>query len=359
MLLVFATIGYDQRVLLGSIQAVIPSVPLVGCSGEGVLSHRFADESSYSVGIMAIASDQMRVHTGLSEGLEGHSEEVGRDIGKQILPQVDSTTKALILFPDGLHSNFDRLVAGLYETVPAMRSLPLVGGFAGENFSLEKTYQYWGDKVTTNGVSFALISGALSMTVAANHGSVPIGTDREITACAGNVILEIDGQPALQVLREYIDAASSADWGRAMAPLALGFPAPNHLASEDEVILRFMPQRDEAVGSVTIPTEVEKGQTFRMTRRDLERIEQGAKGAAEKLKKGLADRTPAFVLQFDCGGRGKLVMRETDKLRIQQGMQSLFAEGVPWLGFYTYGEIGPVNQVNSFHNYTVVLAAFY
>lgn len=52
-------------------------------------------------------------------------------------------------------------------------------------------------------------------------------------------------------------------------------------------------------------------------------------------------------------------MREEEKQRVMSKLQTCFAPTVPWLGFYTYGEIGPVNQVNSFHNYTVVLAAFY
>jgi small ligand-binding sensory domain FIST len=32
---------------------------------------------------------------------------------------------------------------------------------------------------------------------------------------------------------------------------------------------------------------------------------------------------------------------------------------VPWLGFFTYGEIGPLAGINQVHNYTCVMAAIY
>ena len=34
-------------------------------------------------------------------------------------------------------------------------------------------------------------------------------------------------------------------------------------------------------------------------------------------------------------------------------------EDIPWIGFHSYGEYGPVEDKNYFHNYTAVVAAVY
>lgn len=359
LVLLFSTIGYDQRVLVDSVRSVTGDAPLCGCSGEGVIGRDFADESSYSVGVLILASDELRVVCGVQSGLATDPAQTGREMGAAIATHVQSDTCALLVFPDGLRCNFDRWISGLYEAAPTLRSLPLLGGLAGENFKMGQTFQFCGPNVITDGVVWMLLSGALRVAVAVSHGSIPIGEQRQVTACSGNVIEQIDGQSALSVLKEYIDETLMQDWGRAMVPLALGFPAPSHLADDSPLILRFSPGRDERTGSITLQTEVSVGQRFWMTRRDPYLIEAGGHGASRKLSSSLGAQTPKFMLHFDCGGRGKLLMREADKLRILKKLQGCFPPSTPWLGFYTYGEIGPVNRVNSFHNYTVVLAAFY
>jgi small ligand-binding sensory domain FIST len=53
------------------------------------------------------------------------------------------------------------------------------------------------------------------------------------------------------------------------------------------------------------------------------------------------------------------VLREQQKMRLLKQLQDEVGADVPWLGFYTYGEIGPVGDHNCFHNYTAVVAAVY
>lgn len=359
LVLVFSTIGYDQRALIDSVRAVTGDTPLCGCTGEGVIGRDFADESAYSVGVLALASDELRVSCGIQKDLSKDPAHAGREMGATIRPLVSADTRALIVFPDGLRCNFDRWQSGLYDGAPALRSVPMLGGFAGDNFKLIQTFQFCDNEIVSDGVAWCLLSGSLNVVVAVNHGSLPIGNERTVTACSGNVIQEIDGLPALTVLKEYVDERLMSDWGKVIAPLALGFPAPTYLEDNSQLVLRFMPGRDDVTGSVTIPTEVQPGQKLWMTRRDADRVETGVSQVVTAMRDALGHVHPKFVLQFDCGGRGKQLMREEDKLRVLAKLQSGISATAPWIGFYSFGEIGPVNQVNSFHNYTVVLAAFY
>ena len=68
----------------------------------------------------------------------------------------------------------------------------------------EPTYQYCDDEVISDGISYALLSGEARTAWAISHGCIPIGGERIVTRSKGNVIYEIDGKPATEVLKEYL-----------------------------------------------------------------------------------------------------------------------------------------------------------
>jgi small ligand-binding sensory domain FIST len=85
----------------------------------------------------------------------------------------------------------------------------------------------------------------------------------------------------------------------------------------------------------------------------------GVERLAGNIGRQLEGRPPALVLQFDCAGRGKTMFRQDQKSRLISHLQELVDAKAPWIGFFTYGEIGPVDQHNYFHNYTAVVATLY
>jgi small ligand-binding sensory domain FIST len=117
--------------------------------------------------------------------------------------------------------------------------------------------------------------------------------------------------------------------------------------------------KDDTTGSVTIPTEIPEGTSIWLTRRDYEKLTQGVERAAEAIKAQIREGPARLVFQFDCAGRGRAILREQQKLQLLKMLRQEIGPDVPWLGFYTYGEIAPVGEHNHFHNYTVVLTAIY
>jgi hypothetical protein len=107
----------------------------------------------------------------------------------------------VFVFPDGLTYDIDNFFAGLEGDLPSERFLPIWGGGAGNNLNLGKpTYQYCDDEVVSDGVSYALLSGEAQTAWAISHSVIPIGGARRVTRCKGNIIYEIDGKPAAEVL---------------------------------------------------------------------------------------------------------------------------------------------------------------
>jgi hypothetical protein len=183
----------------------------------------------------------------------------------------------------------------------------------------------------------------------------------KVTRCEGNIIYEIDGKPALEVLKDYVTVAGTEEWWTmAVLTFPLGFKVPGFMQDYDEYIIHaVVGGKDDTTGSLTIPTEVSEGTSIWVMRRDSEKLADGVERAAKEIKTQLGDNPPKLIFQFDCAGRGKIFLREQQKLRLLEKLYQRIGPEVPWLGFYTFGEISPVGERNYFHNYTVVLTAIY
>ena len=364
--LMFGSIGYDQRSLVQVVREATGGAPLSGCSAEGTIDGDNADESNFSVVVTAISSDEVRWHNGIATGLEDDSRGVGKRVAKDLLPHLSIDTIGLFFFPDGRSDfgvamgNLDDLFAGLEENLPSERFLPLWGGGANNDFNMgEPTYQYCDDEVISGGVSYALLSGKAQAGWTVSHGCIPIGGEREVTRAKGNIIYEIDGKPATEVLKEYLPEqalADDRDWMRYAISLALCFKAPSYMKDE-EYVVRGVPAVKMADGSITVQTEVQEGTSIWFSSRDKEKITTGFDRMAAQIKDQHGGAEPKLIFQFECATRGKMMFREQEKSKILEHFRQSVGPDVPWAGFYTAGEIGPVEQHNLRHLYTSVVLA--
>jgi hypothetical protein len=354
----FASIGYDQRSMLRAVREATGGAHLTGCSAEGTINGDDADESNFSVVVTVISSDELQWTNGLATGLGADSRAVGQRVAQDLLPHLSTDTIGLFVFPDGLIDYLDDFFAGLEGNLPRERFLPLWGGGAGNNLNLEEpTYQYCDDEVVSGGVAYALLSGEAQASWAISHGMVPMGGERKVTRSQGNVIFEIDGEPAIEVLKEYLPEhalVEDRDWMRYAISLALIFEAPSYMKDE-EYVVRGVPAVRMADGSITVQTEVQEGTSIWFSSRDKEKISTRFDQMAAQIKEQLGDEKPKLVFQFECLTRGKLLFREQEKQEILRRFRQSVDPEVPWAGFYTIGEIGPVEEHNDRHLYTSVV----
>ena len=351
----FASIGYDQHSLVRAVREATGEAPLSDCSAEGTIDGVNADESNFSVVVTAIASDELQWTNGLATGLRADSRAVGQQVAQNLQADLSSSTMGLFVFTDGLAGAINPFFAGLETNLSTDRFLPLWGGVAGDNLAWRQTYQYYDDEVVSDGVAYVLLSGEAQTAWAISHSCTPIGSERIVTRCQGNVIQEIDGKPVLEVIKEYIpDPDLVANWYQYALALALCFKAPEYFEDE-EYIAQAMPRINEDDGSVTVQREVSEGTSVWFSRRDKEKVVTGLDRMAARIKQQLGDAQPKLVFQFDCASRGKSMFRDQEKsMLLRQFRQSVGPEA-PWAGFYTFGEIGPVAGHNLRHIYTAVV----
>jgi hypothetical protein len=357
----FASIGYDQHTLLRAVRETTGGVPLTGCSAEGTINGEDADESNFSVVVTAISSEELQWSNGLAMGLGDDPRAVGKQVAQDLLPNLSAETIGLFVFPDGMIDNLDPFFAGLEGNLPSEQFLPLWGGGASNNLNLEEpTYQYCDDELVSDGVSYALLSGSAQARWAISHGLIPIGGERKVTRSQGNVIYEIDGKPATEVLKDYLPEGAlveDRDWMRYAISLALSFKAPGYIKDE-EYIVRGVPKVRMADGSIIVQgTEVQEGTSVWFSSRDKEKVATGFDRMARQMKDQLGGEKPKLVFQFECLTRGKLMFRDQEKLELLERFRQSVGPDAPWAGFYTMGEIGPVEEHNDRHLWTSVVLA--
>src|ERR671915_1340223 len=357
----FASIGYDQQSVLRAVREATGGAPLSGCSAEGTINGEEADESGFSVVVTTISSDDLQCTNGLARGLEDDARAVGQQVAQDLLPHLSADTIGLFVFPDGLITlTLENFFAGLEENLSTVQFLPLWGGGAGNNLdTVGPTYQYCDDEVVSGGISYALLSGKAQAGWAISHGLVPIGSARTMTRAQGNVIYEIDDKLAVEVLKEYLPEhalTEERDWMRYAISLALCFRAPSYMKDE-EYVVRGVPALRMADGSIVVQTEVSEGTSIWFSSRDKEKMITGLDRMAAPIKDQLGGEKPKLVFQFECLTRGKTMLREQEKLQLLKRFRQSVDSEAPWAGFYTIGEIGPVEKHNDLHLFTSVVLA--
>ncbi len=357
---VFATVGYNQEILIRSIRAATAGAPLSGCSGEGIITQETVAETNFAVAVMVISSDELRFQNARVSEIDQQAADAGERLATEIQPFLAADSIACFMFADGLVFDFDPFLATFEKNIERDTPLPVFGGLAADNWASKNTYQYQDDDVFSGGISCIVMSGSGAVAWGINHGCVPVGSKRTITRSKGNIIYEIDGIPALDAMKEYFDEEWQSQWNKTSLNLCLGFKTPEHIRQGYEAfVIRYMVSKNDQEGSVTIQSDVRDGDELWIVRRDRELISGGLQAISHQIKGATGTGKPKFILQFECVGRGKVVFREQEKMELIRSLQDEIGSEIPWIGFYSYGEIGPIANFNCFHNFTSVVTAVY
>lgn len=359
-----ATVGYDQQALLNGVRSVTGEAPLSGCSGEGIITQAGPEgemvftlsgmkKGSDAVGVMVIASDEFRLNNYVSVGLKKDSNKAGKEIGKKIIKDDINKPLLLMMFLDGLSVNVKDFFSGISAMV--QRPLKFCGGLAADDFTYGKTYQYYNDQVLSDAASCVLISGGIKIELDVSHGCFPIGLEKTITKSKSVTVYEVDYRPVWDFFKQYLGPDMKAFNNEINTFLDLGIKLPEELATEYDQFIVRAPVSQNPDGSLNFATEIEEGTPVQFIRRDADKISANAKIMAERIKTRLGEKKPIAVLHVDCCARGKMFFGGDAKEKGIDVIQDVLGKDIPWLGFYSYGEIAPISNENYYHNQTAVL----
>jgi hypothetical protein len=355
--IVFSSADHDHDALVAAVRDTTGGVPVVGCSGEGVIAGNESTEAFSAVAVMLVASDRIGFETFLVEDYAADPAGAGATLAAQVNERI-ADARCLCVLPEGLQGNCTALLEALNAGLA--RPLPIVGGATADAMVFERTFQYANGKVVSGGLAALLITGDADVEIAVSHGCTPIGLEREVTSADGGWIHAIDGQSAWSVFKEYLDEGSEDLNADGIVHLCIGEPLHERGNDYDPFVIRTPLQLDKTSGALFFPGGgLTEGSAVQLTRRDPDKIRQSAQECAERVLGSHGGRAPDLVLQFDCAGRGRILWGGCAAAEIVEPLRRILGATTPWVGFHTYGEIAPIGDRPYYHNYTVVLCALY
>ncbi|HSK29835.1 MAG TPA: FIST N-terminal domain-containing protein, partial [Candidatus Limnocylindria bacterium] len=223
MAVVFFTADHagQPRDLVQSVSRAVGTDCIVGSSATGVLTGDGEIEGSGGIAVLALRADEIIGRPFLFEPLKGNEVNLGATFG-DFLAKTQDENSLMILLPDTYNGNPQPLLHGMAAKAGFR---PVVGAGASENGAAGATYQLCGDKVATNSVAGAYLSGQFNVAVDITQGCQPITSEMVITKAERNLIYEIDGRPALEVFARLLKGPLADDLRRALMVLFVGLPA--------------------------------------------------------------------------------------------------------------------------------------
>lgn len=351
ILIVFSSDTYDLAQLLAGVAGVAGTVPVIGCSTAGEISA--SGPETAGVVIMALGGPGFSVTTASSSADGRGLREASAEVATSLAHQEPRASKVVMLLSDGLGGDQQEVVRGAHGVLGAQ--VPLIGGCAGDDLKMRRTFQFHGDAVLENSIVGAAIASEGPIGIGVQHGWRAVGEPMLVTASRGNQVLALDDQPALAAYLRRLDAPPAVQTDpEAFTRFAMTHPLGLSRRSGDEV--RFVAGADFVEGSLNCIAALPQGSLAWIMEGDRDSVLAATDVACEQALAALNGRPPIGLLAFDCIAR-KGVLGE-DGIIAEVGRIAEFAAGAPVAGFYTYGEIARTRGVNGFHNQTLVVVAF-
>jgi hypothetical protein len=335
---------------LKGIAKAVKTPNLIGCTTDGeIAGDGFHQESAVLAGL---AAPHLSFQLCWVENLGEDSRVAGRRLARQLPPGV----RYVHLFSDGLTGNGCALLRGMHDELGP--TLPISGGTAADGERFQRTHQFAGSRLLTDAAVALGFSGDFHLGLGVNSGWSPVGIGKKVTRARGNILYELDGEPALEVYRRFLGKhAEKLPAVGVEYPLALmnGASLCAHQDLEYPYLLRATMAVNTEEGSIQFAGEIPQGALVHLTCGDSQSLLQATEAAVQQAIMELEGAKPALAFAFCCMARRILLGRHTEE-EAQRILQELGP--VPLVGFYTYGEFSPAQQGTAclLHNETAAVS---
>lgn len=325
-----------------------PAAAQFGCSGEGVIATGVEVEDAPGVAVWLARLPGVGI-----EPLRLRFRAVGREGYIEGFEAPASDRAVLLLLGDPFTFPADSFIAHLNATVPG---LPVVGGMASGGATRESVRLFFQGAELHDGAVGAVLTGDVAVTTVVSQGCRPIGQAYVVTKSEGNIVHELNGEPALRKLEEVYRAASEREQTLMRRGVHLGVAVAERDTElgRGDFVIRNVVGMDPESGALAIGDAVEAGQRVRFQIRDAESAREDLRMLldAERL---LVEQRPAGALLFSCNGRGQKLFGQPS--HDASALGRAFGP-MPVAGFFCQGELGPVGGKNFLHGFTASIALF-
>lgn len=329
------------------IQKKFTHAKIVGCSSSGnILASQLSEASIVAT---AVYFEKSSVEISSLEFNENDDIELLSSTLINALPKTN--LKHIFVLSDGLLINGSQLTKGINKI---NNFTTVTGGMAGDGARFESTYVIANDiPKQRNLVAIGFYGEHLSIQSGCFAGWSEFGASRNITKSIGNVLYEIDNEPALDLYKKYL-----GEYASDLPNSGLRFPLSIKEKEGSHEVIRTLLGINEEERSITFAGDVPMGYKARLMKPNINELIDGAGQAAQAIQQH-NDNT-ALGLIVSCVGR-KIVMNQLIEEELEI-MQEVLGNHTFLTGFYSYGEIAPFEDDLThcqLHNQTMTLTVIY
>lgn len=268
----------------------------------------------------------------------------------QHLPE--ENLKYILVLADGSLVNGSELVRGIESKVK--HNVPVTGGLAGDGTRFESTLVGL-NSTPEHGNIIAL--GFYGDALRIGHGSMGgwdiFGMERDITHSQANELFEINGSNALELYKQYL-----GKYADDLPGSALLFPLSVQLPGTVEPVVRTILSINNERQSMIFAGDVPVGAKVRFMKANFDNLVDAAGRAAQQTFSEAIPARPKLALLISCVGRKIILDSRADEE--VEAVADMFGPDVALTGFYSYGEISPLNPSTAcqLHNQTMTITTF-
>jgi small ligand-binding sensory domain FIST len=340
-----AHLAAPEATLEGVHEALMPR-HVVGCGAGGVLARGREIEGGTAVAVWAAALDG-----GSAEPFHLTATRSEEGVAVSGMPDLEGASAAVLL-ADPYSFPTDGLLRDLAGSVPGV---PIIGGLSSARTLDGAGALFYGDRLMEDGAVGVRLDG-VEVLPCVSQGAAPIGPEMTITACEGHVIHGLAGKPALERVREVVEALEEDERDMVAHGLLVGIvtgePKPDY--GRGDFLVRSLIGADPARETIAVGAVVRQGQVIRLHARDAGSADDDLRESLDVRARALGG-PPAGALVFTCNGRGQAMFDEPDH---DAGALEASMPGTPAAGFFAAGEIGPVGPESYLHGFTATVALF-
>ncbi len=343
--------GPEFEELIERLRGRITTRNLIGCTGEGIIGPDREIEGAPALVLWMAALPGVRVLPFCldQEDLAGFTEDEQWWDRVGVAPQEDC---GLIVLPEPYSIDSEACLTRLNEVYSRAT---IVGGLASGAEARGQNRLFLDDQVLRQGLVGVSLCGPVRITSVVSQGCRPVGEPLTITRAERNVIHELVGLPAIDVLRRVYHAAPPTDQNLIQHGLFVGCavgeeggPTERH-----EFLIRNLLGIVGDSG-LAVNALVQPGQVVQFHVRDAQTADQEMQSLlAEQV--GRLESPPTGGLLFSCNGRGRRMFGVPHHdIRVV----NRWAAGCQVAGFFASGEIGPIGRRTYIHGFTSSLILF-
>jgi small ligand-binding sensory domain FIST len=189
------------------------------------------------------------------------------------------------------------------------------------------------DGLGGNGFAGLMLAPGIAVATGLTQGCVPIGPVHRIDEARDNVVMVIDGRPALAVFTEDIGPRLAGDLRRVGGLIFAGLPVPG--SDTGDYLVRNLMAIDPGRGWLVLGAEIAAGDAIVFCRRDPESARRDMVRMVSQLA-GRLSAPPKAGIYVSCVARGAALFGEpgVETALIREGLGEF-----PLIGFFANGEI--------------------